>query len=201
MGLGDLIKAKTGALKLDESLLNRYTIYWILRNGNAPFIITLPIIEQKRRHDSITVFDGNGHARTFDNPLLGDNTKMRKIQTQVQCNAQQLLIKHALPDGRHFFVDFTAVALVGKIKNGVWIEIHDGRRFIFEVNRTIKNDYWKALGFNYQFALDVFYNMFLNETWKKAFSQEFSCPECGSTFIGQLPKCPNCKTLLSYGEY
>ena len=96
MGLGDLLKAKTGALKLDEPLLNRYTIYLFLRNGNIPFIVTLPIVEENRRNDSITVFDGRGHARTFDNPLFGNETKMRKIQTHINCNSQQLVIQHAL---------------------------------------------------------------------------------------------------------
>ena len=202
MGLGNKIKARTGAYKLDESLLNRYSIYLFLRNGAFPVVATLPIVEQKRRNSSMTVFDGHGHARTFDNPWLGDNTKMRKVRSRLQCNAQQLIIQHALVDGRHFFIDASAVARVGKIKNGIWLEIHDGRRFVFESDSNIRKDTWKALGFNPQFPLDVLYDLLVVPgKWSKAFVQEFQCPHCNSTFVGQLPKCPNCDNLLGYGEY
>jgi len=201
MGLGNILKAKTGAYKLDKSLLNKYTIYLTLRKGNVPFTVTLPIVEQKRRHSSMTVFDGHGHARTFDNPWLGDNTKMRKIKTRIQCNSQQIIIQHAFADGRHFFIDASAVARVGKIKNGVWLEVQDGRKFIFEADKNIRNDYWKALGFNPQFGLDVFYDLFVvHNQWQKAFVKEYQCPKCQNNFIGQLPRCPHCNLLLDYSD-
>ncbi len=201
MGLGQRIKAKTGAYKLDKVLLNRYTVYQLLRKGNPIFVVTLPIVEQKRRNDSMTVFDGHGHARTFDNPFLGDNTKMRKVKANVQFNAQQVIIRHALADGRHFFIDTSAVALVGKIKNGLWLEVHDGRKFIFEMDKDVRN-FWKALGFNPQFPLDVIYNLFVVPgTWQKAFVNGYHCPKCSHEFVGQLSTCPNCGNPLGYGEY
>lgn len=199
MGLGNKIKMKSGAYKLDESMLNKYTIYLYLRKAVPMFVVTLPILEQKRRNDSMTVFDGHGHARTFDNPWLGDNTKKRKVKTHVQCNQQQIVIQHALADGRHYFIDFLAIAKAGKIKNGVFFEVHDGRQYIFEIDKDIQS-FWKALGFNPQFVLDTFYNMVFNENWRKAFAEEYSCGHCNSTFIGQLPICPNCNTPLSYGD-
>lgn len=202
MGLGNKIKARTGAYKIDESLLNRYSIYLFLMKGAFPVVATLPIVEQKRRNSSMTVFDGHGHARTFDNPWLGDNTKMRKVKTRIQCTAQQLIIQHALADGRHFFIDASAVARVGKIKNGIWLEVHDGRRFVFEFDKNIQKDTWKALGFNPQFPLDVLYDLFvIPGKWNKAFVNEYQCPHCNSTFTGQLPKCPKCDNHLSYGEF
>ena len=200
MGLGDILKAKTGAYRLDKSMLNKYTIYLLLRSGNIPFVVTLPIVEQKRRNDSLIYFDGHGHGRAFDNPFLGDNTKMRKVKANVQCTPQQVIIQHALADGRHFFIDAPAIVRVGRIKNGVWLEIHDGRKFVFETNKSIRKDFWKALGFNPDYGLDTFYNLFLNRTWERAFIKEYQCPSCNSTFIGQLPKCPNCDKLLSYGD-
>lgn len=202
MGLGYRLKAKTGGFKLEESLLNRYTIYLLLRKGSFPVIATLPIVEQKRRNDTMIYFDGHGHGRTFDNPLLGDNTKMRKVRTHLQCNSQQLIVQHAFADGRHFFIDASAVARVGKIKNGIWLEVADGRKFIFEFDKKIRNDPWKALGFNPQFPLDVLYNLFVVPgTWSKAFINEYRCPKCNHTFVGQLPKCPNCDNPLGYGEF
>lgn len=85
---------------------------------------------------------------------------MRKVRTHLQCNSQQLIVQHAFADGRHFFIDASAVARVGKIKNGIWLEVTDGRKFIFEFDKKIRNDPWKALGFNPQFPLDVLYNLF-----------------------------------------
>lgn len=202
MGLGNIFKAKTGAYKLDKSLLNRYTIYLFLRKGTVPFVVTLPIVEQKRRNDSMMYFDGHGHARIFDNPWLGDNTKMRKVKAKVQFTPQQVIIQHALADGRHFFIDASAVTTVGKIKNGLWLEVQDGRRFQLETDRSIRSDVWNALGFNPQFPLDVIYNLFtVPGAWQKAFVKEYYCPKCNHTFVGQLPKCPNCDNYLSYGEY
>ena len=202
LGLGNLFKAKTGQYKIDKSLLNRYSVYLFLRKGNIPFVVTLPIVEQRRRNDSMTVFDGHGHARTFDNPFLGDNTKMRKVKTKVQFTADQIIIQHAFADGRHFFIDASAVTTVGKIKNGIWLEVQDGRRFILETNRSIRNDFWKALGFNPQFPLNVIYDLFtVPGAWQKAFVKEYYCPTCQHTFVGQLPKCPNCDNPLGYGEY
>ncbi|WP_296882261.1 hypothetical protein [uncultured Methanobrevibacter sp.] len=201
VGLGNIIKAKTGAYKLDKSLINKQMIYLQFRAGNPLFVVTLPIVEPKRRHSTMTVFDGHGHARTFDNPWLGDNTKMRKVKTKVQINAQQIIIQHALADGRHFFIDAAAVTTVGKIKNGIWIEVSDGRRFTFETDGDIRSNMWKALGFNPQFPLDVFYDLLVVPgEWQKAFVKEYQCPKCKHAFVGQLPKCPKCDMLLTYSE-
>jgi len=201
MGISHLLKAKTGAYKIDKSLINKQTIFLLFRKGNPLFIVTLPIVEQKRRHDSMTVFDGRGHARTFDNPLFGNNTKMRKVKSKVQLTAQQIIIQHAFEDGRHFFIDASAVARVGKIKNGVWLELHDGRKFILETDKDIRNNMWKALGFNPQYPLDVLYDLFVVPgEWNKAFVQEYTCPHCNSSFYGQLPKCPNCNNLVTFGD-
>ena len=44
------------------------------------------------------------------------NNVTNNIVDKCQFNAQQIIIQHALADGRHFFIDASAVTTVGKIK-------------------------------------------------------------------------------------
>lgn len=164
MGFGNFFKKTMGTKKLDKSKINETSVYNILRNGVAPFEVTLPILEISGGGNSATIIK-NGIAITSTAPIYKKN---RKIRTNVQCNSQQLIVRHALEDGTHFFINFLDIAYVRKINNGVSIEIHDGKKCIFKLNRHMKNQ-WKSLGFNPQFILDVFYNLFIDERWRIIF--------------------------------
>ena len=85
----------------------------------------------------------------------------------IVCEPSQIKILHAMPNGKHIFIKYSNIHLVGKVKDGVIIELNDGKQYVFKFNNKIKEAI-TITGFNPQFILDVFYD-FVRGEWRTAF--------------------------------
>lgn len=161
MGIGDFIKQQAGIGRLPESEINEVTIYKYLK-GQSPFVVTLPILETIKTGTYTGYSETHNGFRTtyYEHPQT--KKVFRKVKTTIQHTPQQIIISHALADGRHAYVDLTKPHKVMKRKDGLIIELHDGSRYIFEMDKEIKN-FWKTKGFKPQAIINVFYNLLLGE--------------------------------------
>ena len=170
MGLENFIKRQMGIGKLPESQLNENTIIKIF-NGGAPFIVLLPIYDTVRINagSSISKSMGGGYSQRVYSPGVSEK-RQRSINTIVSCTFEQLTIHHAHPNGKHIFIKINKIAGAGLDKDSVVIELVDGTRYNFTMDKKIKNQ-WKTLGFNPQSALNVFYK-FVFGTYLKDLTQQ-----------------------------
>ena len=174
MGLGNYIKRKSGAYRLPDSQLNKEEIIKTL-TGRMPFIVTLPLVETVKtgRGHSISRSQG-GYRQTYYTPAESKKV-FRTVNTIITCEPNRIKIHHAKKNGEHMFVKYSDISVVakltnGKINNGVGIELENGKQFKFVWGKDHINAF-KAMGFNPEFPVDVFYNFLLGE-WKLVFPQK-----------------------------
>lgn len=174
MGLGNYIKRKSGAYRLPDSQLNKEEIIKTL-TGRMPFIVTLPLVETVKtgKGHSISRSQG-GYRQTYYTPAESKKV-FRTVNTIITCEPTRIKIHHAKKNGEHMFVKYSDISVVakltnGKINNGVGIELENGKQFKFIWGKDHINAF-KAMGFNPEFPVDVFYNFLLGE-WKVIFPQE-----------------------------
>lgn len=174
MGLGNFIKRHSGAYRLPESQLNKEEIIKTLK-GNMPFIVTLPLVETvKVGKGYSTSSSSGGHRQTYYTPAPTQKV-FRTVNTIVTCEPTRIKIHHAKKNGEHMFVKYPDIDIVaklnnGKINHGVLIELKNGKQFKFVWGKDHINAF-KAMGFNPEFPVEVFYNFLLGE-WKSEFPQE-----------------------------
>lgn len=173
MGLGNFIKRHSGAYRLPESQLNKEEILKTLKS-RMPFIVTLPLVETVKVGKGYSTSRSQGGFRqTYYTPAESRKV-FRTVNAIITCEPTRIKIHHAKKNGEHMFVKYSDISIVtkltnGKIKNGVGIELENGKQFKFVWGKDHINAF-KAMGFNPEFPVDVFYNLLLGE-WKIAFPQ------------------------------
>lgn len=183
MGLGNFIKRHAGIGKLPDSQLNENTIINILSRG-APFIVALPIFDTVSAGGStyLSKSMGGGFRQTVRNSPPKRKVQRKKL-TYINYNSGQITIQHVQNNGAHIFINTNNIAKVGKLNNGLIIELINGIQYQFLMNNEIKNK-WKTLGFKPQSIIDTFYRLIVggNPTPSQPTNYQNSIP---LTFISE----------------
>lgn len=190
MGLGNYIKRKSGAYRLPDSQLNKNEIIKTLTQ-RMPFIVTLPLVETVKTGKGYSISRSQGRYRqTYYTPAESKKV-FRTVNTIITCEPNRIKIHHAKKNGEHMFVKYSDISIVakltnGKINNGVGIELENGKQFKFVWGKDHINAF-KAMGFNPEFPVDVFYNFLLGE-WQTAFISDSQNTSLKHEFNPELNK-------------
>ena len=198
MGLSDLFKSNSKKSKMTE-----LDVLHVLQAG-APFGVVLPGFKTVRTGVSTsTSYSQDGIRQTVYHSAPTQKVP-NSIFTFIKLTETQIIIQHALSDGRHVFINRNSIRYVTRNhKEAFAIELTDGRVYAFGISdKKLKKEYEKE-GFNPTFVIDVFHNL-LTGVYERQYQQIMTqkkrsgkCPKCNTpvtknTDNKTIMKCPKC---------